>query len=179
MPKRRQSERGYALIFVFAMSAMMAMMLYLEMPRLALEMQRNREELLIQCGEQYVRAIKVFQKKNKKWPQTIEELENTNGVRFLRRRYVDPMTGKDEWRLIHADGNGRLTDSLVQKPMDPSKNDPTKIGEKAVNNFVSEGASFGSGGDPNGGRVAQALNRRASEQPGAAGAAPPPGAQTP
>lgn len=176
---RRQSERGYALIFVFAMSAMMAMMLYLEMPRLALEMQRNREELLIQRGEQYVRAIKVFIKKNKKYPQTIEELESTNGVHFLRRRYLDPMTGKDEWRLIHADGSGRLTDSLVQKPTDPSQNDPSKIGDKAANNFVSENPSFGSNGDPNGGRVAQALNRRASEQPGAAGAAPLPGAQTP
>ena len=119
---RRQSERGYALIFVFAMSAMMAMMLYLELPRLALEMQRNREELLIERGEQYVRAIKVFTKKNKKYPQTIEELEGTNGVRFLRRRYLDPMSGKDEWRLIHADASGRLTDSLVQKAAVPGGN---------------------------------------------------------
>jgi len=162
------------------MSAMMAMMLYMELPRLALQMQRNREDLLIQRGEQYVRAIKVFQKKHKKLPQTIEELENTNGVRFLRRRYADPLTGKDEWRLIHADATGRLTDSLVQKPTTPGQNDPTKIGEKAANTFVSEGPSFGSTVDPNAnGRVAQALNRRASEQPGAAGAAPLPGAQTP
>jgi type II secretory pathway pseudopilin PulG len=177
--KRRQSERGYALIFVFAMSAMMAMMLYMEMPRLALEMQRNREQLLIDRGEQYVRAIKVFTKKNKKYPQTIEELESTNGVRFLRRRYADPMADKDEWRLIHVDGSGRLTDSLVQKAAVPGQNDPTQIGEKSANTFVSEGVSFGSTGDPNAARVAQALNRRASEQPGAAGAPPPPGAQTP
>lgn len=176
---RRQSERGYALLFVFAMSAMMAMMLYLEMPRLALEMQRNREGLLIERGEQYARAIKVFTRKNKKYPQTIEELESTNGVRFLRRRYLDPMSGKDEWRLIHADASGRLTDSLVQKATMPGQTDPSQIGEKSANTFVSEGASFGSAGDPNSGRVAQALNRRASEQPGAAGAPPPPGAQNP
>jgi len=178
-PIRRKSEQGYALIFVFAMSAMMAMMLYLEMPRLALEMQRNREEQLIQRGEQYVRAIKVFTKKMKKYPQTIEELEGANGVRFLRRRYLDPMTGKDEWRLIHADSSGRLTDSLVQKAAVPGQTDPSQVGEKAANTFVSEGASFGSAGDPNSGRVAQALNRRASEQPGAAGAPPLPGAQNP
>lgn len=167
---RRKSERGYALIFVFAMSAMMAMMLYLELPRLALEMQRNREEQLIERGEQYARGIKVFFKKNKKWPQTIEELESFNGVRFLRRRYTDPMTGKDDWRLIHTDGT-KLTDSLVQKQTVPGQTDENK----STNTFVSEGASFGSTGDASQGRIAQALNRRASEQPGAAGAPPPPG----
>ncbi|HEU0121247.1 MAG TPA: hypothetical protein VFQ91_12030 [Bryobacteraceae bacterium] len=169
---RRQSQRGYALIFVFAMAAMMAMSLYLEMPRLALEMQRNREELLIERGEQYVRAIKVFQKKNKKYPQTIEELESTNSVRFLRRRYLDPMTGKDDWRIIHADASGRLTDSLVQKQNTPGQTDPTK----STNNFVSEGPSVGATGSTGEGRLAQALVRRASEQPGAAGAPPLPGA---
>lgn len=171
---RRQSERGYALIFVFALTAMMALSLYLELPRLALEMQRNREELLIERGEQYVRAIKVFSKKNKKYPQTIEELESFNGVRFLRKRYLDPMTGKDEWRLIHTDGM-KLTDSLVEKQAKPGETPESK----SENNFVSEGASFGSTGDATQGRVAQALNRRASEQPGAAGAPPPPAALTP
>ena len=174
MSQRRKSEHGYALLFVFALSAAMAMMLYLELPRLALEMQRNREELLIERGEQYVRAIKVFTKKNKKWPQTVEELESFNGVRFLRRRYVDPLTGKDEWRLIHADASGRLTDSLVQKAVDPTQ-DPTRSNQQSVNNFVTEGPSFGATGDAGGGRVAQALNRRASEQPGAPGAPPIPG----
>jgi hypothetical protein len=169
--RQRQSEQGYALIFVFAMAAMMALTLYLEMPRLALEMQRNKEELLIQRGEQYVRAIKVFTKKNKRYPQTIEELENTNGIRSLRHRYADPMTGKDEWRLIHADGSGRLTDSLVQKQKVPGQTEE----QKSTNTFVSEGPTVGATVDPNSGRVAQALNRRASEQPGAAGAPPPPG----
>ena len=171
---RRQSERGYALIFVFALTAMMALSLYMELPRLALEMQRTREELLIERGEQYVRAIKVFQKKNKKWPQTVEELESFNGVRFLRKRYLDPMTGKDEWRLIHTDGM-KLTDSLVEKQAKPGETPESK----SANNFVSEGASFGSTGDATQGRVAQALNRRASEQPGAAGAPPPPGSVSP
>lgn len=172
---KRSSERGYALIFVFAMSAMMAMTLYMELPRLALEMQRSREETLISRGEQYARAIKVFARKNKRYPQTIEELENTNGVRFLRRRYADPMTGKDEWRLIHADASGRLTDSLVQKTPVPGQTEE----QKSANTFVSEGPTVGSVVDPAGGRVAQSLNRRASEQPGAPGGAPLPGMPTP
>ena len=47
---RRQSERGYALLFVFAMSAMMAMMLYLEMPRLALELAIPRLRQCVAAG---------------------------------------------------------------------------------------------------------------------------------
>ena len=34
--------------------------------------------------------------------------------RFFRKRYIDPFTGKKEWRLIHTNGM-MLTDSLVQK----------------------------------------------------------------
>jgi hypothetical protein len=43
-------------------------------------------------------------------------MEKMGDKRFLRRRYVDPMTGKDEWRVVHINGLGQLTDSLIQKP---------------------------------------------------------------
>lgn len=164
---KRHNQRGYALVFVFAMFAVMAMLLYLEMPRMAMELQRNREALLIERGEQYVRAIKVFSRTQKKAPQTLDELENTNGRHFLRRRYPDPMTGKDDWRLIHSDTSGRLTDSLVQKQAIPGAPGTT-------------GDSSASATDPNSEqRVAAALNRRASEMPGAPGSVPLPGQTTP
>ena len=165
---KRRDQQGYALIFIFALSAAMALMLYMEMPRMALELQRNREGLLIERGEQYIRAIKVFQSTNKRFPQTIEELESTNGRRFLRRRYLDPISGKDDWRLIHGDGSGRLTDSLVQKPTVPGQT------EEKTASTAGENPQFGSTGDA-GQRVAAALNRRASEMPGAPGSAPVPG----
>lgn len=112
--RRRARQDGFALLLVFAMAAAMACILYLELPRVAFESQRAKEELLIDRGEQYIRAIKLFQVEAKKRPTSIEELERFNNRRFLRRRYRDPMTGSDEWRLIHCDANGVLTDSLVQ-----------------------------------------------------------------
>ena len=78
----------------------------MQLPRVAFETQRNREEMLIERGEQYQRAIGLYLKTVKRYPSKIEDLENTNNIRFLRRRYIDPMTGKDEWRLIHVGAGG-------------------------------------------------------------------------
>ncbi len=121
---RQQGERGFAMLIVFLLAAAIALMLYQQMPRVAFESEREKEALLQGRGKQYVRAIQLYYVAFKKWPTKIEDLENTNNKRFLRRRYVDPMTGKDEWRLIHANGAGQLTDSLVQKPPAP----PTSTG---------------------------------------------------
>ncbi|MBM3757229.1 MAG: hypothetical protein FJW38_25000 [Acidobacteria bacterium] len=165
MTRRRHTEQGgYALIFIFALAAMFSLALYVELPRLALEMQRNREEMLVERGEQYARAIKVFVRKNSKYPQTIEELESFNGKRFLRRRYPDPLTGKDEWRLIHVDAGGRYTDSLVQPTAAAGQ---TGQQGQSVNTFTGGYAP----GDQTAQRTPQALQRRQSDQPGAAGQA--------
>ena len=113
---KRQNERGFALLFVFLMAAIVGLYLYTQLPRAAFESERDKEQLLIDRGEQYKRAIQLYVIAVKKYPQKIEDLENTNEKRYLRQRYIDPMTGKDEWRLIHVNAAGVLTDSLVQKP---------------------------------------------------------------
>jgi len=107
-------ERGFAMLLVFLFASIIAISLYLEMPRIALESQRQKEQLLIDRGEQYKRAIQLFYKKAGRYPGDLKELESFQNQRFLRRRYIDPMTGKDEWRLIHIN-NGVLTDSLLNK----------------------------------------------------------------
>jgi type II secretory pathway pseudopilin PulG len=131
-------QRGFALLLVFVLAAAIAITLYTELPRVAFEAQRNKEEMLIERGEQYTRAIQLYVRKVKKYPATIEELENTNQIRFLRKRYNDPMTGKSEWRLVHVGPGGVFTDSLTHKP--PA----AKEEEKAVNTFVTEAAPLGS-----------------------------------
>ena len=121
-------EKGFALLFVFLMAAIVSLYLYSQLPRVAFESERDKEQLLIDRGEQYKRAIQLYVIAVKKYPQKIEDLENTNEKRYLRQRYIDPMTGKDEWRLIHVNAAGILTDSLVQKPPDASGNAPGQPG---------------------------------------------------
>lgn len=138
--KRRRGESGIALLFVFVMAAAIAIALYIEIPRVAFESQRAQEELLVDRGEQYARAIRVFVHRNGRYPQNIEELENFNNVRSLRKRYADPMTGKDEWRIIHIAAPGMFTDSLVNKP----KDDKQKRDKGTAGIITGEGPAPGS-----------------------------------
>jgi hypothetical protein len=119
--QRGKGERGFALLLVFVMAAVIALMLYRQMPRAAFESERDKEQLLIDRGAQYQRAIQLYFVTFKRYPSSLEDLENTNDHRFLRRRYIDPYTGKSEWRLIHTNGM-TLTDSKVQPPPNPNGN---------------------------------------------------------
>ena len=123
--KPKTGEEGFVLLLIFAMAAAVALMLYMELPRVSFEAQRNREQLLIERGEQYKRAIQLYFRKFKTYPASIEQLENTNNVRFLRRRYPDPLTGKNEWRLIHIGPGGVFTDSITHKPKKDQKKEDT------------------------------------------------------
>lgn len=70
-------------------------------PKLATQIKRQREEELIHRGTQYAKAIRLFYRKFGRYPTSLDQLESTNNMRFLRKRYKDPITGKDDWRLIH------------------------------------------------------------------------------
>jgi len=94
-------ESGYILLAVLFMVALILIALAVAAPKIASDIQRDRENDLYHRGEQYKRAIKLYYKKFGRYPSSIDQLENTNNMRFLRKRYVDPMTGKDDWKLIH------------------------------------------------------------------------------
>jgi hypothetical protein len=111
---KRRGESGFALLLVFLLAAVIAIGLYFEMPRVAFESQRAREQMAIDRGLQYQRAIQLFYRKFRTYPTTLDDLETTRNMRFLRRRYTDPMTGKP-WRLVHVGPGGILTDSNIKQ----------------------------------------------------------------
>ena len=106
--RNKHPESGYAVLAIFAMAATFAVLLYRQLPRMAFEAQRDKEQLLIDRGKQFSRAISLYVRKYNRYPVDIDSLEKSQGLRFLRRKYTDPMTGKDDWRLIHV---GPCTDA--------------------------------------------------------------------
>ncbi len=115
LPVRRAGERGSALLIVFVLAAVIAIMLYREMPVAAFEARRQKEQTLVDRGHEYQRAVQLYYRKfSGRYPADVKMLENTNSMRFLRKHYVDPFTGKDDWRLLHAGPGGMLIDSKVQ-----------------------------------------------------------------
>lgn len=158
----RRNERGFALLFVFALAAAALVMLYLEMPRVAFEHQRDKEALLVERGEEYVRAIQLYVQKFNRYPQSIEDLETTNNIRFLRKRFRDPITGSDEWRLIHIDAAGQFVDSLVYRRQEEKRQTAPHVLESNVRGI---GVSAESVTQPDEARVQNpALRRTASDR---------------
>ena len=68
-------------------------------------------------ANQYVRAIQLYYKKFGRYPASIEQLENSNNVRYLRQRYVDPLTGKADYRLIPVGQNQTTVKGFFGEPL--------------------------------------------------------------
>src|SRR5271166_172666 len=98
--RRRQREGGYMLLAVLLIMALMIIAATLEAPRMVQQMKRDREEEMIHRGTEYARAIKKFYKKFGRYPANLEQLDNTNQIRFLRKRYKDPLTKDGKWKLL-------------------------------------------------------------------------------
>jgi type II secretory pathway pseudopilin PulG len=100
-PIRRQpSEDGYILVAVIFMLAILILSLAVAIPRVREDIQRDREQETMQRGKQYIRAVQLYYRKFNAYPPNVDALVKTNDIRFLRKKYIDPTTGKDEWKPI-------------------------------------------------------------------------------
>jgi type II secretory pathway pseudopilin PulG len=95
------------LITLMLALALVMIALLAALPDLKQQIRRDREEELRHRGTAYMRAIQHFYRKFGRYPSRVEELENTNNIRFLRKHYTDPMsrdsgTGKEkDFKLLH------------------------------------------------------------------------------
>src|SRR5258708_807394 len=112
-PPPPTANHGWALLFVMLMAAMFIIGASTVLPKAAFEVRRQREQDLMNRGLDYRRAIQLYFRKFRKYPARLEDLESTNQLRFLRRRWKDPLTGSDEWRLLHMNAAGMVLDSVT------------------------------------------------------------------
>ena len=93
------------LVAVIFMLAILIISMAVAVPMVRKSIQRDREVETMQRGKQYVRAIQLYYRKFHRYPPNIDALVKTNEIRFLRKRYTDPMTGKDDWKPIQFGQN--------------------------------------------------------------------------
>ena len=119
MRSGRREERGYVLLALLLTMAMLVIFAAAIMPTIKFQIARDREEELIHRGTQYSRAIRGYYKKFGRYPVKIEDLQSTNNMRFLRKRYKDPMNCAgatcQDFKLLHF-GEVRLTGAMMGIP---------------------------------------------------------------
>jgi len=88
-------------------------------PNIKTMRKREKEQDMIWRGNQYVRGIKLYYRKNGKFPTSLEDLTKpqVGNIRFMRQQYKDPMNPEDgSWRLIYVGPSGQLIGSLKPQP---------------------------------------------------------------
>ena len=80
--------------------AVMAVLMSVALPVWRHDAQREKEEELVWRGQQYVRAIRLFQRRTQALPTSVDMLVQG---RYLRKKYKDPITN-DDFQPIPAAG---------------------------------------------------------------------------
>jgi type II secretory pathway pseudopilin PulG len=99
--RRKPSEEGYILVAVIFMVALLTIALAVALPKVSKDIQRDRELETMQRGKQYIRGVKLYYKAFGAYPPNVDALvKPTNNIRFLRKKYADPTTGKEDWKPV-------------------------------------------------------------------------------
>ena len=97
--RRAAGERGYLMVALLVAMSVMAILMGAALPAYHTMARREKEAELVFRGEQYARAIGLWQQKFANQPApSIDVLVEQ---RFLRKKYKDPITD-DEFQLLGA-----------------------------------------------------------------------------
>jgi type II secretory pathway pseudopilin PulG len=166
----RKDERGYILLTLLLIMALMIIAAAAIVPSITFNIRRDREEEMIHRGVQYSRAIRAYYKKFGRYPTKLEDLESANNMRFLRKRYKDPITGQD-FKLLHFGevrlafgggiGGGGINGATPVNGASPFGSPPPTPGNSPSSGFLSSGGgptgsqnAYGATGNTAGGNAA-------------------------
>jgi len=150
LTKTTRQQRGYALLLVVFLTTVLLVSVMIAAPSIRTERQREKEQEMIWRGKQYVRGIKLFYRKNGRFPTSLDDLTKPKmgSLRFMRQVYKDPVNIIDgSWRLIYVGPAGQLIGSLKppQTFQIPGMAPATQPGTPAGTS-TNQGGGFGSTG---------------------------------
>ncbi len=181
--RRYQHEGGFLLLAVLLMMALMIIAASIEIPQMVQQLKRDREEEMIHRGTEYARAIRKYYMKFGSYPATLEQLDNTNQIRFLRKRYKDPLTKDGKWKVLtYGDILTLLNPSAPGTPAAAlGAQGPSAFGQpSAITSVGTTGTPSTQSPTPGSGNIVYSSNTALSQstpvglqnQPGVAGSAP-------
>jgi type II secretory pathway pseudopilin PulG len=147
----RLDDRGYIMVVLLIAMGVTAIWMSAALPAWRQQAMREKELELIFRGEQYARAIALFQIKNNSYPVDIDVLVSQ---RYLRRKWKDPVTGQDFQLVGLTSGQGGQSGQIGA---------PTRIGG-GVGSPAGGGVSGGTGTTP-----ASQARQGATNQPASPG----------
>jgi type II secretory pathway pseudopilin PulG len=123
--RRRPGEQGYNLVVLLVLVTVMNVAIAVALPAWSKFMQREKETEAIFRGLQYAEAIRVFQKRHARLPNTLEELIEIE-PRAIRKLYPNPLHEGGKWGILlqsaggpGAGGQGQGPRGGIRSPLAP------------------------------------------------------------
>jgi type II secretory pathway pseudopilin PulG len=173
--RERGSEEGFTLLGLVVAIFIILLVLGVAAPKVAKDLKRDREVEAMHRGNQYIRAVQLYYRKFGHYPGSIEQLEKTNNIRFLRQKYVDPLTGKADWRLIHLGEAKTTVKGFFGAPLTglaPGLGSAAGMASSGAIGAGAAGASAGSSGSAFGSSSGSAFGGSSGSAFGAASSGP-------
>jgi type II secretory pathway pseudopilin PulG len=114
--RARRKQGGFTFLAVLAIIVIMGIGLMAVNEVWATAKKREKEQELLFIGHQFRDAIRQYSQNNpmgkqiQVYPKSLEELlldpRYPNVRRYLRKIYIDPLTGNNEWGLLKYPGGG-------------------------------------------------------------------------
>jgi len=152
------------LVAVMFLLAIIIISMTVAAPIIKKSIQHDRELETMQRGKQYIRAIKLYYRKFGAYPTSVDALVKTNEIRFLRQRYTDPITGKDDWKPIFLGQNKTpLAMGFFGEPLSMVGSPIPGAGSIGGNGFAGNTPlGSGTGSSQNGGSIFDSGNSSSS-----------------
>jgi len=136
-PESESPESGHLILTVMIALIVAAILLTAVVQQWSVIQRRENEEELIFRGNQYVKAIALYQKEHGgAYPTSLEILvkPGVRQLRYIRKLYKDPMAPDGKWGILLADPTGK---GFI------NPNAPALDGEGAVQGLEDLGQGFG------------------------------------